>query len=838
MQTLEQAVAELYLAVLNRLPDAQGLAFWVAQVQQGAITLPGIGINWVQSQAEVQQHYPSSLSSSHFVSQIYANVLGRSPEPTGLQYWTAQLEAGALSRDNFINAVIAGAKSGASGNSDAALLANRANIGVEYAQSGLDVSTWGKTVQALTTADAASVTLASSVIKLLTASSQHGAQTEATRLATQLEQWMAGSASTTPSSQQLGKLAEYVQSSQSWLAQHPETNLQSALNKLTDALSASSAPGGNLDTLSSLPDLLTPPVTEHITGPDTASNSGSGSPTGTGSSSGNGAPPNVTLQGVHLTENSGDLMFYGNGFDTLLAAGEDNNTDIQARLNWQKMHWNVNNDADTSNDVNITAADINWVHVLSPTVMKVWLKPAKLHAIVDADGFDFRQGDDQISIDAGFTENSQGQWSTTDQLSNTLIDADYAQLFYAQSATQVAPAARSQYLSIMNAGNTASNYTIDASHIESKKVFVGFLQTAGQTYTLENVTPAIQQVYIPSVIPKNIAPSLVINDSSVTRFETSAGNDVLKSHATDQVDFTSGEGNDFLAGGSNADVFNFLANQFNGQDTIDGGGGDDVFFFRAPSCTLTDADFQHVSNVEMIALIGTVDAMQSTVHHVSLGAYASQGLTASSISGSVIIGIMNGQVADNLVVDAAQFSKNLNINNAGTGAYAQESGHSTVTGGSGNDMLRFGAGTAKINFAASALANGQDSIYANPGNTSLTLDFSQFIQQPTATSLTDLSHTGLDLSGATNIGLACGKASISMADISLTDEVGKIKLADNGCAVVLSTSNTENSSTADTIWQIYYIADTDAVDVNWTVTLVGQLYSESTVSAIQNVHWS
>ena len=178
----------------------------------------------------------------------------------------------------------------------------------------------------------------------------------------------------------------------------------------------------------------------------------------------------------------------------------------------------------------------------------------------------------------------------------------------------------------------------------------------------------------------------------------------------------------------------------------------------------------------MIALIGTVDAMQSTVHHVSLGAYASQGLTASSISGSVIIGIMNGQVADNLVVDAAQFSKNLNINNAGTGAYAQESGHSTVTGGSGNDMLRFGAGTAKINFAASALANGQDSIYANPGNTSLTLDFSQFIQQPTATSLTDLSHTGLDLSGATNIGLACGKASISMADISLTDEVGKIKL--------------------------------------------------------------
>ncbi len=63
-------------------------------------------------------------------------------------------------------------------------------------------------------------------------------------------------------------------------------------------------------------------------------------------------------------------------------------------------------------------------------------------------------------------------------------------------------------------------------------------------------------------------------------------------------------------------------------------------------------------------------------------------------------------------------------------------------------------------------------------------------------------------------------------------------LADNGCAVVLSTSNTENSSTADTIWQIYYIADTDAVGVNWTVTLVGQLYSESTVSAIQNVHWS
>jgi hypothetical protein len=77
---------ELYVAFFNRVPDADGLEYWIGQYQGGQ------GINQIAeafynagAQYSSLTEFSATMSNSDFVNVIYQNVLGRTRKgwPTG-----------------------------------------------------------------------------------------------------------------------------------------------------------------------------------------------------------------------------------------------------------------------------------------------------------------------------------------------------------------------------------------------------------------------------------------------------------------------------------------------------------------------------------------------------------------------------------------------------------------------------------------------------------------------------------------------------------------------------------------------------------------------------------
>lgn len=128
---VSSSVIELYIGTFNRSPAQAGLAYWVDAISVDGWTIEDVAASFFD-QAETIQKYPESMPTATYIDAIFNNVLGRSPESEGLQYWTAALETGAISRNNFILAIINGAKSGGT-DTDKALLESKHDVGQYFA---------------------------------------------------------------------------------------------------------------------------------------------------------------------------------------------------------------------------------------------------------------------------------------------------------------------------------------------------------------------------------------------------------------------------------------------------------------------------------------------------------------------------------------------------------------------------------------------------------------------------------------------------------------------------------------------------------------------------------
>lgn len=92
-------VARLYQAALGRLPDPFGICFWTEALTSGRVTLPSMASGFLGS-AEFGTRFPA-LDDSDFVTLLYANVLGRAPDPGGFAFHTGRLADG-LSRERVL----------------------------------------------------------------------------------------------------------------------------------------------------------------------------------------------------------------------------------------------------------------------------------------------------------------------------------------------------------------------------------------------------------------------------------------------------------------------------------------------------------------------------------------------------------------------------------------------------------------------------------------------------------------------------------------------------------------------------------------------------------------
>ncbi|WP_435673270.1 DUF4214 domain-containing protein [Marivita sp.] len=99
---------ELYIAYFNRAPDAEGLNFWGSAFANG-VSLEEITRLFL-TQPETENAYPDTLSTLEFVTQVYGNVLGRTPDQGGLNFWINALEGEFVTRDAFILNALEGVK--------------------------------------------------------------------------------------------------------------------------------------------------------------------------------------------------------------------------------------------------------------------------------------------------------------------------------------------------------------------------------------------------------------------------------------------------------------------------------------------------------------------------------------------------------------------------------------------------------------------------------------------------------------------------------------------------------------------------------------------------------
>ncbi len=105
------SLIELYIAYFNRVPDANGLAYWIDQIRAGS-SIDQIGESFYVAALiySAQTGYSATMSNADFVSIVYKNVLGRpTPDKEGLDYWTNALSTGTETRGTLIHKMLTSA---------------------------------------------------------------------------------------------------------------------------------------------------------------------------------------------------------------------------------------------------------------------------------------------------------------------------------------------------------------------------------------------------------------------------------------------------------------------------------------------------------------------------------------------------------------------------------------------------------------------------------------------------------------------------------------------------------------------------------------------------------
>lgn len=82
-------IVRLYEATLLRQPDESGLEYW----NTSGIEIGDIAHGFIAGH-EFQATY-GAVTQTEFITLLYRNVLGREPDPSGLNYWSAQFDDGA-----------------------------------------------------------------------------------------------------------------------------------------------------------------------------------------------------------------------------------------------------------------------------------------------------------------------------------------------------------------------------------------------------------------------------------------------------------------------------------------------------------------------------------------------------------------------------------------------------------------------------------------------------------------------------------------------------------------------------------------------------------------------
>lgn len=146
------SLIELYIAYLGRVPDADGLGYWIDQFKSGR-SLEDIGKTFYAAAIQFPDltGYSATMSDADFIQIVYKNVLGRtSVDTAGMTYWSSSLAKGVETRGTLVKTILGAAhtyKGEATYGWVADLLDNRIKVATSYAvEQGITFNTVDQSV--------------------------------------------------------------------------------------------------------------------------------------------------------------------------------------------------------------------------------------------------------------------------------------------------------------------------------------------------------------------------------------------------------------------------------------------------------------------------------------------------------------------------------------------------------------------------------------------------------------------------------------------------------------------------------------------------------------------
>lgn len=102
----EERVLGAYLAYFGRPGDLNGLNFWSGELQSAGGNLDAI-INAFGTAEEFDRRF-GDLSNEALIENLYEQILGRTPDPVGRDYWLGELESGRRTLEEISIAILDG----------------------------------------------------------------------------------------------------------------------------------------------------------------------------------------------------------------------------------------------------------------------------------------------------------------------------------------------------------------------------------------------------------------------------------------------------------------------------------------------------------------------------------------------------------------------------------------------------------------------------------------------------------------------------------------------------------------------------------------------------------
>jgi len=156
IQATHTVVSSLYVAMFNRAPERDGLAYWSSEINNG--TSAAVVAQNVFNVSGARVMYPSGTSNSQIISTLYQNALGRPADAAGLVYWKARLDSGVSVGqvfNDFATAVLNFSGTDPIGLSSQALFSSKVALSTNYAalMGGNDVNAAASVYNVVTSTD-------------------------------------------------------------------------------------------------------------------------------------------------------------------------------------------------------------------------------------------------------------------------------------------------------------------------------------------------------------------------------------------------------------------------------------------------------------------------------------------------------------------------------------------------------------------------------------------------------------------------------------------------------------------------------------------------------------